>query len=120
MPKKLSSAKPGPLPPASDPITADDFAARGWTHYSKKECFRAEADFRKALEITPDQPDHLYGLALSLQASGRPVEAVQAFENLLQILEKPSEFDRVRYLMTTRLVKGHINRIKTGDWKLDI
>jgi tetratricopeptide (TPR) repeat protein len=114
-PKKITAP---PIP--SEPKTGDDFAQRGWSHYSKKEFFRAESDFRKALEFTPDHPDYLYGLALTLQASGRSQEAVQVFEKLVELLENPTEENKVRYLMLTRLACGHVNRIKTGDWKMEV
>lgn len=102
-----------------NPTTAAEFAQRGWNHYSKKEYFRAEADFRKALELSPDNPDYFYALAMSLQSSGRPQEAVQAYEKAIQTMQKPDDENRVRYLMMTRLAKGHISRIKTGEWRID-
>lgn len=107
-----------PQPPITDPKTGDDFLARGWSHYSKNEFFRAESDFRKALEDTPDHPDYLYGLALALQASGRSVDAVQTFEKVIQVLTKESEGYGARAIMLSRLARAHINRIKTGGWNM--
>lgn len=119
MAKMTSNVKVATPVSVTDPKNADDYLSRGWGHYSKKEYFRAESDFRKALEYTPDNPDYLYSLALTLQASGRSVDAIQAFEKTIQNLSQVTEEERVRSLMLTRLAKGHINRIKTGDWKLD-
>jgi tetratricopeptide (TPR) repeat protein len=121
MAKKPSSTSTG-LPAAIiDPVTADDFFARGWAHYSKKEYFRAESDFRKALELTPNHPDGMFGLAQALQASGRPQDAVEAYEKLIRLLENnPAPGDIVRYHMLARLARGHVNFIKTGDWSLGL
>jgi tetratricopeptide (TPR) repeat protein len=103
----------------TDPVTPEDFFARGWTHYSKKEFFRAESDFRKALELAPNHIDALFALGQSLQASGRPADAVAEYDKLLALLANPSDANHVRYLMLARLTKGHINLIKTGDWKIN-
>ena len=99
--------------------TADELVESGWGHYSKKEFFRAEADFQKALEITPENADTMYALAMTQQASGRSPEAIHTFEKVIDLLEKTKEKDPVRALMLTRLARGHISRMKTGDWKLE-
>jgi Flp pilus assembly protein TadD len=119
MAKPKANVKTDGPTPITDPKSAEDFTARGWHHYMKKEFFRAESDFRKALDLTPDHPDYLYGLALALQASGRSVDAIQVFEETIQALQKRPEEEAVRSHMLTRLARGHINHIKTGDWKLD-
>lgn len=118
MAKKPSNPSSAPVAEISNPVTAEDFFARGWTHYSKKEFFRAESDFRKTLDLAPNLPDGIYALAQTLQASGRATEAVEAYENLLRIIANPAEADQVRHHMLARLAKGHINFIKSGDWKL--
>ncbi len=43
----------------STPLTKDALIESGWHHYSKKEYYRAEADFQKALETNPDNADTL-------------------------------------------------------------
>ncbi len=103
----------------SSPRSADELVESGWSHYSKKEYYRAEADFQKALEMTPNNADTMYALAMTQQASGRPQDAIHTFEKVIQLLEATKEENPVRALMLTRLSHGHINRIKTGDWKLD-
>lgn len=100
------------------PQTEDEFVKSGWEHYSKKEYYRAEADFQKALDISPNNPDTLYALGMTYQASGRQPEAIRTFEKTIQVLENAGENDFVRAHMMTRLARGHINRIKTGDWNL--
>lgn len=99
--------------------TADELVESGWDHYSKKEFFKAEADFKKALEDTPDNADTMYALAMTQQASGQTPEAIQSFENVILLLEKTKDKEPVRALMLTRLAHGHISRMKTGDWKLE-
>jgi len=103
---------------ASLPQSAEEFVQSGWNHYSKKEYYRAEADFQKALELSPDHIDTLYALAMTFQTSGRQQEAIHTFERVLKGLAQLEEVDKVRAHMLGRLAQGHINRIKTGDWKL--
>lgn len=106
----------------SEPSTqrpADAMIESGWNHYSRKEYFRAEDDFKKAFDIDPDNTDALYALAMSQQASGRIKEAISTFENVIQYLEIHKAEDPVRALMLTRLANGHINRMKTGEWKME-
>jgi tetratricopeptide (TPR) repeat protein len=120
MVKKLNLTKSTPEAPAPiDPKTADEFTQRGWDHYTKKEFFRAENDFFKALELSPQNPDILYALGMTLQASGRSQDAIAQFEKLIILLQEPAEEDQVRARMLVRLARGHINRIKTGDWHLE-
>lgn len=102
----------------AEPQTGEDYVERGWRHYSKKEFYRAEADFRKALDMNADTIDTLYALGMTLQASGRPPEAVQTFEKVIELLKDAPPTDNARALMLTRLSHGHINRMKTGDWNL--
>ena len=101
-----------------DPKTADDFSQHGWAQYSKKDFPSAEVNFRKALSFFPGNPEYLYGLAMSLSASGRQQEAVTAFEQVIQGLENPPEDLKVRFHMLARFARGHINRIRTGDWQM--
>ena len=53
---------------------------------------------------------------MALAAPSNPQDAVKVSEQALQHLD--SIEDAVRVRMLTRLIKGHINRIKTGDWHL--
>lgn len=106
----------GDVPPGDNQQNEGDLIQSGWNHYSKKEYYRAEADFRKALEISPDNVDTIYALGMTLQASGRQPEAVQTFEKVIEILKDPNNQDFVRAHMLTRLAQNHINRMKTGEW----
>ena len=118
MANNRSNSTPIELIAGAEPQTSEDYIERGWRHYSKKEFYRAEADFRKALEMNADPIDTLYALGMTLQASGRPPEAIQAFEKVIELLQTAAPADNARTLMLSRLSHGHINRMKTGDWNL--
>jgi len=99
--------------------TAEQYFESGWRHYSKKEYYRAEADYQKTLEIAPGNADAMYAMGMAVAASGRSDEAVTIFEKAIEMLQQLKDEDWVRINMLTRLARGHINRIKTGDWHLE-
>ncbi len=118
MAKQIGEAKAiEPTEPAA-PRPADALIESGWSHYSKQEFSQAEEDFRKAADLEPENLDTLYALGMSQQADGRKEPAIATFETVIQQLEARKAEDPVRFLMLTRLAHGHINRMKTGDWKL--
>src|SRR5512133_1301538 len=82
----------------STPKTVDELIETGWNHYSKKEYYRAEADFQKALEDQPENADTMYAMGMSQQASGRTQEAIRTFEKVIQLLENRKVEDPVRSL----------------------
>jgi uncharacterized protein HemY len=104
-------------PESLNPQSAQDFTSRGWLYYGQQDYSKAQGDFRRALDMKPDDADTLYALGLSLAAGGDPVEAERVFEKTLLVLDAVS--DHVRASMLRRLVNGHINRIRTGDWNLE-
>lgn len=118
MAKETSSERTVEPTRPTDPDSADQLVESGWKRYSNKEFFRAEEDFQKALKLTPDNVDTMYALGMTQQASGRLQDAIQTFENVIHLLEVYKEKDPVRALMLTRLAHGHINRMNTGDWKI--
>ncbi len=104
-------------PESINPQSAQDFTSRGWLYYTQGEYGKSQSDFRRALEMKPDDADILYALGMALAAGGDPVEAEHIFEKTLLALDALS--DRVRASMLRRLANGHINRIRTGDWNLE-
>jgi len=52
----------------------------GFAYYYKKDFSRAEQNFKKSLEITPDFDRALYGLARTYIADGRLAQAVETLE----------------------------------------
>jgi hypothetical protein len=91
--------------------SADELVGKGWLYHTKAEDEDAEGSFR-AVEA-------LYGLALVLKSQGRRKEAVQTFEQLINLLDMEVLSDKVRSRMLRRLAKAHVNEIETGDWNLE-
>ena len=94
-----------------------DYASRGWLYYSSRQYEKAVNDFRHVLEVNNDEMDAWYGLGLSLKAAGDTIGAVDAFTSVLGLIG--SLTDKQRASVLTRLVRGQINQIKTGDWNLE-
>lgn len=104
-------------PDTLTPATPAEFLTRGWLYYARGNYKAAEEDFRKALETNANDPEALYALGLNLLAAGRSQEAVEIFEKASNAAGAID--DHVRASMIQRLIKGHINRIRTGNWNLD-
>jgi tetratricopeptide (TPR) repeat protein len=100
-----------------NPQTAEDFYQRGWQYYSREEHSNAIADYKRALQMKPGHADILYALGLSLQASEQNEEAIQVFQQTLTSLDNLE--DKTRASMLSRMARGHINRIRTGNWNID-
>jgi tetratricopeptide (TPR) repeat protein len=113
----VSPKSTAPDPQSMNPQTAGEYAERGWLYYSKDDYTKAEADFRKALETEPKNADTLFALALNFKASGSPQQAIHTFEEVITAL--PAVEDSTRAHMLERLVHGHINQLKQGDWNLE-
>lgn len=121
MQSKKSSATVGNRPQIENPQTAEDFAERGWNNYSRRAFEQAQADFRHSLDMKPDNPDAMFALGLCLAADGKAPEAISTFQDVIEYLSsRTTDETRVRYHMLIRLSRGHINRIKTGEWRLEI
>jgi tetratricopeptide (TPR) repeat protein len=104
-------------PSSINPQTPDEFCKRGWLYYGRGEFSRAEADFVTSLEKEPDNPEYLYALGLTLKAAGSLDKALQKFEYALSLLNTLK--DPVRAQVMHRLLLGHVNQLKTGDWNLE-
>lgn len=102
-----------------EPVDLESSMRRGWAYHSRGKESQAEADFRKALEFAPNSVDANYALGLVLKAQGRKEEAIQAFNQTLQLLEAGSVKDPTRAEMLHRLALGHINELSLGDWNLE-
>lgn len=98
-----------------EPQTSSEYITSGWSHYGKREFYRAEADFRKALENVPDDVEANYALALCLNASGRPQEAAKIFDRVVQMAESVPPEENVRAHMFSRLAKDHLFWLKSGE-----
>ncbi len=115
MAKKTSTRTVVPDPSAMSAGTSDELLARAWLYYGRQDYGKSEADLRKALDLDPGNLEILYALGLTLSASGRSQEALPVFEQAVEALTDQST---VRANMLRKLIKGHISRIKTGDWHI--
>ncbi len=115
--KGKDSSTPVSRPEEFQPTNAAEYVNRGWAFYAKKEFGRAEADFRQALETSPDELDNLYAFGLALKAQGKGEEAVKIFQKVLSILDNSPAGVKVTMLRT--LTQGHINDISHGSWDLE-
>jgi tetratricopeptide (TPR) repeat protein len=106
-----------PDPDKMDPKDNEGLVQRGWLYYSKQSFNQALDDFSNALNKDPDNPDTIYALGLAYKASGAAQKAIETFEKVLLHLDKYQ--DAVEARMLLRLVHGHINQLKDGDWNLE-
>lgn len=97
--------------------TAADTMERGWLYYSHKNFDLAIDDFKHILTTDSDNVDALYGLGLTQKAAGTLPQALVTFEQVLKLV--PNISDRQKKSILLRLVKGHINQMRTGDWNLE-
>ena len=116
MAKSIKTELAAPDPEKMQVSTQADFAERGWLYLSHKNYDRSVADFRQVVATDPGDMDSWYGLGLALKASGSKEQALEAFERVLALISKVEDHQRASVL--SRLAKGHINQIKTGDWNL--
>jgi tetratricopeptide (TPR) repeat protein len=115
---KSPKAEMAKLEPETMKVEAPaDYAERGWLYFSRKKFDLAIEDFRHVTESDANAIDSWYGLGLTLKANGSPEQAVTAFDHILAALNQIE--DRQRASVLSRLVKGHLNQIKTGDWNLE-
>jgi tetratricopeptide (TPR) repeat protein len=103
-------------PNSLDPQTGPEFVERGWLYYAMKNYEKAIADYQKALSIDPDIIDTHYALAMALKYAGKVPEATDEFTRVINLTDQLE--DKTRAIMITRLSKGHINEMNTGNWGL--
>ena len=102
---------------AVNPNSAEAHSNLGWGYYGQHQYDEATKAFRQALTLDGNLLDAHYGLALTLKEAGAGPEAVAEFETVVKLA--PQDSNAVRGQMLTRLAKGHINRITSGNWNLD-
>ena len=106
-----------PDPKKMNPQDNEELVQRGWLYYGKQNYDKALDDFSKALIKDPENPDIIYALGLAYKASGSAQKAIETFEKALLQLDKYQ--DAVEARMLLRLIHGHINQLKIGDWNLE-
>ncbi len=68
-----------------NPYSADAYVNRGLINYERENFLAAEADFLKAFEIEPYNPDILFNLAVMQEKSNHLDDAIATYDNLLKI-----------------------------------
>jgi len=106
-----------PEPEKMNPQNNEELVQRGWLFFSKQNYGKALDDFSNALIKDPDNADIIFALGLTYKANGAAQKAVETFEKVL--LHMDHYRDPVEARMLTRLVHGHINELKNGDWNLE-
>jgi len=80
----------------NDPSTLDTL---GWVCHKRREYPEALAALERSLALRPNSPTTLYHLALTLEATGKPNQAVQRLRAALQASEPFPERDEARRLL---------------------
>ncbi|HEY9076961.1 MAG TPA: tetratricopeptide repeat protein [Anaerolineaceae bacterium] len=104
-------------PESMQASTAEEYSQRGWLFYGKQDYTHAEEDFRQSLSLSPDMADTLFALGLVMKAVGKNDEAIACFEKVLGLI--PTMDDKTRASILKRLVSGHLNVLRKGDWDLE-
>lgn len=111
----MSPDKQDPAEPIVDPKTADDFLQRGWTLHVQGEYTRAEADFRKALDMNANSPEATYAIGMSLKIQGKQKESVEYFQKTIELVEAGQLNDNPgRATMLRHMSESHIVLMESG------
>lgn len=100
------------------PKTAQEYFNRGMAYYARKEFNEGGDDMLKAISLDRNYVDAHYGLGMILKAQNKKEEAIQAFQQVVKLLNEKEE-NNPSVDMLKRLAKGHINEISQGDWDLE-
>ena len=100
----------------ANPNSAEAQSNLGWGFYGQHQYDDAIKAFQQALTLDRNLTDAHYGLGLTLKEASKNDEAVAEFEMVVKLA--PQDSNAVRGLMLARLARGHISRIKSGDWNL--
>ncbi len=114
-PDGLQAFEPAEQP---SPRSAADYLRRGYAFYARGRFPEAIEDYRAATALDPEMVDAVFALGMALKASERPQEGIQAFQQVLSLLNAGAVADRTRADMLRRLALGHINEMTSGDWNL--
>jgi tetratricopeptide (TPR) repeat protein len=70
---------------ATEPADAAGFSRRGNAFASRGDFVHAIADFTRACELAPTQPEYFYQRAMARWANGQPVLALEDFDQTLKL-----------------------------------
>jgi len=98
-----------------EPSEARVYYGRGMARFQLKQWPAAISDFRKAVELDPEEPEHWVSLGLSLASGDGVYEAIDVFERLL---EKKPKYARARILLAQLYYR--LGVITKGHHELDL
>jgi tetratricopeptide (TPR) repeat protein len=119
--REKARIKPASIDPQSLPApeTADDFICRGMLFYARRQYELAADDVRKAIALDPRHEDAYFSLGMVQKAMRNNQDAIEAFRQVILLLQTNSSDTHARKEMLRRLALGHINEITDGDWNLE-
>ncbi len=101
----------------ADPGSAVAQCNLGWGYYGQQRYSEAIDTFGRAIDIDGSLLDAHYGLGLAAKAANIRDRALAAFDKAAALAATLDEHDRREMLL--RLLHGHVNQLKTGEWELD-
>jgi predicted TPR repeat methyltransferase len=84
---------------------------QAWRSHSVGRSDSAVAEFKKLVDMSPEDPDTLYGFGMAQRGAGQLDEAVATFTRVLELLAKitpESDDQRNRLEMLTRMTNQQI------------
>lgn len=119
--KEIFKVKSQPLDPnkMGEPKNTAEFVHRGMAYYARKQYASAENDLKKAILLDDSNIDSFYGLGMVLKAMSRKKEAVEPFNQVLNLIRGKADSNKRKNDMLRRMALGHINVITQGDWNLE-
>jgi len=98
---------------STNPNSAEAYSNLGWGYYGQRNFDKSIEAFRQALALDRNYTDAHYGLGLALKESGAGPQAVAEFEAVVKLA--PQDTNNIRGQMVSRLARGHINLINSGN-----
>lgn len=118
---EIFKVKSQPIDPSKMgiPTMAEEFQRRGMAYYARKQYNAAEDDLKKAIQLDDSSIDAFYSLGMVSKAMNQKDEAVEAFNQVLNLIGAKADSNKTKNHMLRRLALGHINEITQGDWNLE-
>jgi tetratricopeptide (TPR) repeat protein len=98
----------------SAPQTAAEFIDRAWTDKAKGDSASSEAYFNQAKLLDSQSVDAYYGLGLIYKERGDKVNALQAFERVLELINSKVLSDQPnRITILKNMTQSQMNMLKS-------